>query len=292
MVRALRVHPLYLCNTSRMYEEDPSVPLDFGRPMENIGLKHPDDPNVWCVVRAGYDITVVYDAGRNTVTFLNLWGMFNLRNLSPDLAQWAREAELVLPFTGEVLMRGICRAIYLPQDRKEPPLELEDDDIGCDLHVLPPESSGAGRDRDVDMGFEALDSGEFGLSSSNQSTSGKCSAQTTSHIPDFFDSTSTGRAANKGVLVPIALRSPPPKERRSESFVTFGLEKVKVVRDSNKQGVTYTSSADGTGDRESLELQLHDGKICVVKVCVCVCMCVFVCVHVFVCVCVVVCVCY
>ncbi len=54
-------------------------------------------------------------------------------------AQWAREAEHVLPFTGGVLMRGICRAIYLPQDRKEPLLEREGVDIACDLQVLPPE---------------------------------------------------------------------------------------------------------------------------------------------------------
>ena len=256
---------------TRWYEEEPGVPLDFGRPRENIGLKHAEQPSVWCVVRAGYEITVVYDSKKNSVTFLNMQGMFSLRNVCPELAQWAREAERVLPFTGAVLMRHICNAYYAPQDHKEQPVELREHDDDTELLVLPPEQDGAHGNRDAGGHFDLIDRGVYAPSSNKQAVSGKSSAPTASEqrkMHAIFD---------RREPVAVATRSPVGSSRESAVVHAFHLDKAKVSSEAKGDGETLTASTDGCGDQEILELQLYGSKICLVKVpllllfCACFC---------------------
>ena len=251
---------------TRWYEEEPGVPLDFGRPRENIGLRHAEQPSVWCVVRAGYEITVAYDSKKNIVTFLNMQGMFSLRNVCPELAQWAREAERVLPFTGAVHMRHICNAYYAPQDHKELLVERHD--------VLPPEEDGAHGNRDAGGHFDLIDRGAYAPSSNKQAVSGKSSAPAASEQHKMH--AITGREP-----VAVATRNPVGSSRESAGesagFRAFHLAEAMMSSEAQWDGETWTELNDGRGNKQILELQLHGTKICLVKVpllllfCACFC---------------------
>lgn len=231
------------------YEEEPGA-VEFGRPRENIGLKHPDDSSIWCVVRAGYEIAVAYDERKNSVTFVNLKGVFSLRNVSARLAQWARQAEHVLPYTGQSIMRHLSAVLYLPaarktRDKKEPPAELENGDSEFELFVSPPEG-----ERAADLRLDASRNADCAASGSNAAAGSSNQKLTAEQKPiaAFFE------------------RAPVPSKKAADKvFYTFALETAKATYEGGNQKDMYPS-ADGTGEEENLELQLHDAKLVVVKV--------------------------
>jgi hypothetical protein len=235
---------------TRWYEDEPGQKLEYGRPHENIGLKHPDDATVWCVLRAGYEIAVAYDAKTNSVTFLNMKGVFSLLGASAELAQWAREAERVLPFTGNLLMRHLTQAFYLPapcprknEDQKSQLID-RDDEIEYELVVEPPEGAGGSEAR--------LDSAHS-----------KSSPQTPAAVFEMFDQASR-RLQPRGPAL-ANLHSSPADKR--DNFLKFSVERAKVTHESGGASNTeFAPSMDGVSDRELLELHVHGNKVQVCKV--------------------------
>jgi hypothetical protein len=247
---------------SRWFEDD-SAGVEFGRPKENISLMHPDDPkNVWCVARAGHEITVVYDKGKGSVTFLNMRGIFSLRNVGPELASWAQAAEHVMPVTGRAMLCNLSDAIYPPVARVVPgqrdrPLDYDDKEYELVLE------HGAGGDFDGDVCLDAKADSAIGKSHAPGSSSVHTPSQTTQQpITNFL---------NKDHILDHILFEPRPIASAHAStdsqsrFQSFSIEMAKANHDHNLSNV-YQPKRDGTFDQELLELQLHDTMVKVVKV--------------------------
>jgi hypothetical protein len=239
---------------SRWYEDEPGQTLDFDRPRENIGLKHPDDSSVWCVVRAGHEISVVYDAKKNAVTFLNMKGVFSLRHASPQLAKWAAAAERVLPFTGTWLLRSISNAFYLPlptsqrsAGRKAQAVERDDDEYEL---VVTGGASGGGAVDDQPDAWSALDSAQ-----------NKSLAPGSSRPPALFELFEPRRESNG-----IASPSVSSAAGKRVGAMKFDIERAKVVFEGGGSIRDIVPSCDGKSDEELLELHFTDTRVTVVKV--------------------------
>jgi hypothetical protein len=243
-------HKVPNVEVSRWFEDEPGVKLEFDRPRENIGIKHPDDGCLWCVLRAGHEITVVYDCKQNSVTFLNMRGIFSLRNVSVELATWARAAERALPFTGQTLIHHVRNAFYCPvtlelQERDERPNEQDDSEY--ELLVGAPVS---------DENRDAENDKRVNVQSSQFRCSGKQPLQV---IPQFFErcrppqSDATAHEHSSAI-------------EKNCHFDTFSLEMVKLTYEGSCDK-EFVPSSDGAGDQELLELQLHDSMFVIVKVC-------------------------
>jgi hypothetical protein len=240
---------------SRWYEDD-SAGVDFGRPRENLSLKHPDDPNVWCVARAGHEITVVYDKGKSSVMFLSMRGMFSLQNVGSKLATWAQAAENVMPVTGRALLCNLSDAIYpnaarLVHGQKDRPLDHDDGDF-----ELVVEHGPGGADCDGDVRSDARDRAD--------------SAPGKSHAPASSSAHPPSHRAQQAITDFLVESHPIAAGRASTDhpsrFHSFSIELAKTVHQDQGATNIHRPSQDGTLDRELLELQLHGTMVCVVKV--------------------------
>ena len=260
-------HNVANVEVTRWYEDEPGQTLEFGRPRENIALKHPDDPTVWCVVRAGHEITVIYDAKTNAVTFLNMKGIFSLRDASPALARWAAAAERVLPFTGNVLLRHISSAFYLPStclhggaDQK--PLAIDRDDSEHELVITGGPGGGGG-----DMHDRPDSRGAAGPAQSKGSLPGS------SCPPSHFDIFERGRREPRTFSSPSVNSSGAVK-----TPLKFSIEKANVGHEGGGSIKELIPTFDGASDEELLELHVYATKVLIVKVllmqrCVCLSLC-------------------
>lgn len=230
--------------------------LEFSRPRENIGLQHPEDPNVWCVVRAGHEIAVVYDSSKNSVTFLNSKGVFSLRHVSAELASWAQAAEHVLPFTGATLMRHLTLAVYphsTPSVQNDRSIEHDDDD---EFELFVGVEEGAGVDKSADERSDAHGRRKSEPAPVKARTS-LASSDSSHSLSHYFPSQASSHQAG--------LASQDRTTDRVPRFISFALDSAKALYHESGDRV-FAPSRDGAGDEELVELQLHDNEIVLVKV--------------------------
>ena len=210
---------------------------------------------MWCVVRAGHEIAVVFDSSKNSVTFLNSKGVFSLRQVSAELAMWAQAAELVLPFTGATLMQRLTLALYphsSPSVQTDRAIERDDDEF--DLFV------GAEEGASVDMSAEERGDASGRRKSDSMPVKPRnspASSDNTHSLPHYFPSHSSANQA----LVSSHNRTTDKGTR----FDSFSLHSAKALYHEGAERV-FSPSRDGTDDQELVELQLHDNEIVVVKV--------------------------